>query len=481
MALNRLAVFAAVALLAWVAALLLIAAEVSQIVNSFTLSMLPVFVAVAGIAAHRSMRVTFNLIPYFFGSIFIFFCIGVALWPIATLSPYEFTSLISIDIEKRRLAQTACFLGISLSITILIYSLVTNAKSPVKFSHTVDKVSKVATDRRLGTIGINMMFIALPIVSYRLYRELAYILEAGYLALYADGISSAETVTWALPFNYIFYTGFGLACAFVDQRKKFTIAAFMFLTVAFLDGMKGARGAVIVPILFCWWFYSSRFVIKLRLGRLLVYALAAFCIFLGLTISRDPSTIEGSASQFIVDAVATQGRSLQLTAIYMDEKEEVAKYGNMMITSNLMIPINVILHPELRDAPQSFDQVSYSNNLKHILTYTLNPDYYFAGGGTGGVYLIELIESGWILFVLFSAALGWFFARWPAMMRLPFWRFSSFQIFATVFYMPRAEFFPNMLQFGKSALIFILVLGMVDIAKGFRFGNRRLSESKNEI
>lgn len=476
MALRSLQGFALLSLLVWTCFLLLLNIDSLPEVSRVAVGALPLFVAAAALLACRAHPRPFSLLPYFFGSVFVFFCMSVALWPIATYSPFEFYSLVSLEIDAPTMARAACLLGISLSTTMLAYAATIHG-TPRAPEQAFAPSMVMKNDGPLARLGLRMMVVAFPFIAYRLYLELSYILEAGYLALYSEGLGSADVPSWFAPFNYVFYAGFGLVCAFSDERRQVSSAIAMFLVVALVDGMKGARGAIIVPILFCWWFYSSRFDVKLKLGRMFMYAIAALGIFLGVTISRDTGTIEGQASQFVVDAIATQGRSLQLTAIYLQEQEEIAKFGNMMVTSNLMIPINVLLHPELRDLPQSIDQVMYSNNLKHILTYTLNPGYYFEGGGTGGVYLIELIESGWVLFLALSASLGWFLAKWPSLMGRPYWRYMAFQIFSTVFYMPRAELFPNSLNFIKATIIFLLLVMAVEWLRDMDLRPRAVGQS----
>jgi hypothetical protein len=423
--------------------------------------LLPIFVATALIIALSGQARRFELVPYFLFSVLIFFCINIICWPLATFSPMEFYSLVTEDLPLEIFARSAALLGVSLSITLLTHALTRDA-------HHVAEAPAPAYTPQLANLGYRMVLFAFPFVCYRLYQEYSHIAAAGYLAVYAEGLNGADLNTlWVTPFNYIFYTGFGLICAFETVRRRFQIGMTLFLIAALLDGVKGARGAVIVPILFCWWFYSTRFNIKVKLGRLGLYALGAVALFLILTIAREEEATESAAGQFVVDAIASQGRSLQLTSVYLQHEEAVSEYGNLMVFSNLLLPLNVILHPELRDVPQSVEQVMYSNNLKHIFTYILNEDYYLAGGGTGGVYLIELIEAGPVLFILFSALLGWFFGAWPKWMSSPFGRFVSLQVFSTVFYMPRAELFPNLLIFGKSCVVFAIIVAAAVIHRRY--------------
>lgn len=448
-------IFSGISLVVWGALLLLsMSSQTSYVLSAGTIAVLPVYLLASGILARRARACAYDLLPYFLGSVFLFFCINIVLWPFASQTPFEFYSLISEVIDYALLARSAALLGLSLSIMLIAYGFSLPRRSSISFSEK----NVGLTTRILAQLGFVLMLCSFPVMLYRLYQEYSYIANAGYLALYSEVVSSEVDAAWTAPFTYIFYTGFGLVCAFVVDQRKFTIAMTMFLVAALLDGLKGARGAVIVPILYCWWFYNSRFGVRIRLGRIGFYAIAGLALFIVITILRDEEGVNGVLVQFVIDTIATQGRSLQLTAIFLEKWDEISKYGNFMVASNLMIPINAFLHPELRGIPQSFDQVLYSNNLKHILTYTLNPDYYFAGGGTGGVYLVELVEAGIPVFCGLSALLGWFFARWPHLMRYPFPRYLSVQVFSAVFYMPRAEFFPNLLIMGKASVVFLILI-----------------------
>ena len=85
-----------------------------------------------------------------------------------------------------------------------------------------------------------------------------------------------------------------------------------------------------------------------------------------VTVSQDPDVnFRRNFTPFGVDALITQGRSLQTTALYQTVADEVGQYGHYMVLSNLLIPFIAVIHPEIREAAQSMDQVLYSNNLKN--------------------------------------------------------------------------------------------------------------------
>lgn len=412
---------------------------------------LPLSLATLLVVQLRSERPPFDLAIVFLISCLFFFCIGLILWPFSSVPPTEFASLVITTFTLAEFDNASLLTGISITLTMLAMSsfrAVPSYRMPRVFTPDADTRAQ-----RLYRLGLMFMVLSMPGVVFELWLQFRYIQGAGYLALYVEGV---PTSAWA-SFFYSFYTGFGLALTFAPSRRAFLGPAALYLIMATLDSLKGARGAVIVPLLFITWYYCSRFDVKVRLGSLARNMGVLMALFVFLTYQRDSELFSASIGQFLVDALSTQGRSLQLTVLFQQNANEIARYGNNMVLSNVLIPIIAILHPEVREAAQSMDQVLYSNNLKHILTYVLNPDYYFAGGGTGGVYTVELIEAGIVLFVVLSILLGWMMAWLPRAMRRPWVRFLSLYVFTTVFYLPRGEFFFNTLIVGKAVFLYILV------------------------
>ena len=345
---------------------------------------LPLSLATLLVVQLRSERPPFDLAIVFLISCLFFFCIGLILWPFSSVPPTEFASLVITTFTLAEFDNASLLTGISITLTMLAMSsfrAVPSYRMPRVFTPDADTRAQ-----RLYRLGLMFMVLSMPGVVFELWLQFRYIQGAGYLALYVEGV---PTSAWA-SFFYSFYTGFGLALTFAPSRRAFLGPAALYLIMATLDSLKGARGAVIVPLLFITWYYCSRFDVKVRLGSLARNMGVLMALFVFLTYQRDSELFSASIGQFLVDALSTQGRSLQLTVLFQQNANEIARYGNNMVLSNVLIPIIAILHPEVREAAQSMDQVLYSNNLKHILTYVLNPDYYFAGGGTGG----ERIPSG---------------------------------------------------------------------------------------
>ncbi|AHB78456.1 hypothetical protein X636_09625 [Pandoraea pnomenusa] len=443
-------------LLVWFALLVLQATD--GLADGFATVYLPISLTLLLLRQLASKRPAFDLSVVFLASCLFFFSIGIILWPFSSLSPIEFASLVTEQFTWQQLDDAAIWIGLSIAITMatlmILWRTARHKPQPVtvEFLRLDDPRAK-----GLYRLGVFCILISLPAVTVELINQWRFIQSVGYLALFSEGIAVSAS---SKAFLYVFNLGFGLTLAFAKRRMEFLLPAALFLAVATIDSLKGARGALLVPLLFVAWFYVSRFNIRVRLPAVVMSLAVVVAVFAVLTFQRDSSFGQGDTLQFAIDALASQGRSLQITVLYQQVADDVARFGDFTVFSNLLIPITAILHPEIRDAAQSMDQVIYSNNLKHILTYVLNPDYYFAGGGTGGVYTIELIEAGGFLYVLLSITLGWFLAWMPRAMRKPWVRFLSIYFFSTVFYLPRGEFFVNSLIVGKALFLYMVVVGM---------------------
>jgi hypothetical protein len=416
---------------------------------------LPISMALLLINQLARKRPAFDLSILFLASCFFFFCIGLVLWPLSTISPTEFSSLVITKFSWNQLDFAAICVGLSIAITMLT---VMKLQSRNKLHFDLGRMNFLELDgipcAPIYKFGGWLIAITLPMVLVESIEQLRFIQDAGYLALYTDGVPTS--VVSKILF-YLFYLGFGLVLAFCKTKKQFLMPAALYIFVATIDSLKGARGALLVPLLFVVWFYVGRFGVQVRLLAVVRNLVVVFFAFSLLTLQRSPELLSGGFIQFGVDALITQGRSLQTIALYQTVADEVGRYGSYMVLSNLLIPFIALIHPEVREAAQSMDQVLYSNNLKHILTYVLNDSYYFSGGGTGGVYTIELMESGPFLYVLFSIILGWFLVWMPATMCKPWMRYLSIYFFSTIFYLPRGEFFFNTLVVGKAALLYFMV------------------------
>lgn len=409
----------------------------------------------------------FDVSLIFISSCIFFYCIGFYLWPLSSLSPLVIDGIVYHKFTTENIDYACTLAGASVSITYIAFSMFRLRFSDEAYAQW--KISEEYFYSILYRVGAGIFIITLPFIFYELWVQFQFIRSAGYLALYTD---LTEITLFSKIVQLLSDFGFFLVVAFSRNKKSFLIFSGLYLATAALDSLKGVRGTVIVTIIFLAWFYRSRYGVgAFNVRRHFVIAFAIMLFFIGITISRS-SDYENSASlfRFVIDIFSSQGRSLQWLALYEQYKSEVASYGNFVVVSNLLMPFQLIFHPELRTAPPSMDFVIYSNNFKHIFTYVLNDLYYFAGGGTGSVYVIELVESGFVGFSVLSFALGVFLAWFPTAMRYPFVRFISLPIFFQIFYLPRAEFFPNMSILGKYIILYLVLLFFIRLIFGSRSG-----------
>jgi hypothetical protein len=446
------------------------------IIDGLATFYLPVSLTLLLIWQLKRTRPAFDVSVLFLISSLLFFCVGIILSPFSSTSLTEFYSIVVIDFTWPQLDFAAILIGLSISITMTTMMFFRiNTKRYFQHKNTEDLKLNSIRYKELYKIGVLLTIISLPAITFGSIEQLRLIKDAGYLALYTGDASYSDT---SKVFFYIYDLGFGLIVAFSATKSQFLKPALLYLVIATIDSLKGARGALLVPLLFIGWFYVARFNISVKLRTVLYNFCIIIIIFATMTFLRDSDALNSGVLQFILDALASQGRSLQIAALYQTVAGEVAKYGNYTVLSNLLMPINAVIHPEIRAGYQSMDLVLYSNSLKNILTYVLNDNYYFSGGGTGGVYTIELIESGPIFYVLLSMLLGWFFVWMPVAMSKPWVRYLSVYFFSTVFYLPRGEFFFNTLIVGKAFFLYLFVMvlyALYERSKKPKCGSREIS------
>lgn len=441
-------------LIVWI--ILLIITRSLEILEGVSSYFLPVSLCILLIVRINSKRPKFDLSILFLLSSIFFFCIGLILSPFSTTSPKDFNSLVISKFTWAQLDSAAIWIGLSIGITIVTMKVFENI---LKNQYNIKQIEvdgyEFVQRKEIYKFGILFLLIALPAVMYSSYEQLVFIRNYGYLALYTEGVPVSNGVKL---FFYIFDLGFGLTVAYAKTKKQYLLPAMLYIIIATIDSLKGARGALLVPLLYVGWFYINKFNIKVQFKSIMRSMILIICLFAILTFQRDPEMLGDGLVQFSLDALATQGRSLQMVAIYETIENQIKEFGNYTVLSFLVMPYTILIHPEIREAAQSMEHVLYSNNLKHIMTYILNKDYYFSGGGTGGVYTIELLEAGPIFYILLSILLGWFFAWFPTAMRKPWMRYLSVYFFTTIFYLPRGEFFFNSLVLGKAYLIYIIAI-----------------------
>jgi hypothetical protein len=459
MMIGRLPIYETANLIVWLA--LLVLHSVGGLVDGLAYFYLPTSLTLLLIRQLTLTRPAFDLSIVFLVSSLFFFCIGLILWPLSNIAPTEFSSLVIDTFTWGQLDSAAILIGLSIAITMTtMMTLRIGARHRLAFVTSDYLDLENVGYQRLYRVGVLCILTSLPAVIIESIEQLRFVQDAGYFALYTAGVPVSAI---SKAFFYIFNLGFGLTVAFSKTKRQFLTPAILFIIIATIDSLKGARGALLAPLLFVAWFYVARFNIRVRPLKTLLNLAIVFIIFVAMTFQRDVDLFNNDVLQFAVDALATQGRSLQITALYETVADKVAQFGNYTVLSNLLIPFTAIIHPEIREAAQSMDQVLYSNNLKHILTYVLNDTYYFLGGGTGGVYTIELIESGPFFYVLLSMGLGWFLTWMPVAMRKPWVRYLSIYFFSTVFYLPRGEFFFNTLIVGKALFLYSVVVALYGI------------------
>ena len=107
---------------------------------------------------------------------------------------------------------------------------------------------------------------------------------------------------------------------------------------------------------------------------------------------------------------------------------------------------------------QSMEFVEQTNSLGHRLTYFLAPDAYLGGEGVGSSFLGEFWDLGLIGFLLMSFLAGYIIRYFEKSVRnTRVIMFLAFILVPNIVYMPRASFFPSLINI----LIFLFFYSLI--------------------
>lgn len=404
----------------------------------------------------------FNILNIFNLSSLLFFFASPLVNLFISLDVFNFESIIVKVFSKRDLDFCSIVVIISISCINI------GSRLKIHFFKYLDYVTiDLKFNRYLFLIGKWLMILSFPFILCLIYFQIKYILDFGYLTIYTGEIAD---IKYPLPYlsyvTYPFFYGFCLICSAAAPQKSFNKYVGLLLFVSLFESFKGGRFSLIGPILFFFWYSSVIYKSKYKPRKLLLPLLLLVALISVLTLRRDKSD-NVDISKVTFSIIASQGRSVQLFSLYLENKEQVEKYGKYMITSNLLLPYLVVKYPSKLFQSQNTETVMISNNFKDIITYVLSPEYYLSGGGMGGTYIVEIYELGLVFCIFFSICFGVFLYNFSKLtINSTLVRFISYFLFLYIFIMPRAEALPNILNLFKFVFVyFLLKLGFIILNK----------------
>ncbi|MHA8083437.1 O-antigen polysaccharide polymerase Wzy [Aquirufa sp. A-Brett2-15D] len=414
----------------------------------------PIILSIVIYINYRRYKTIFHILNIFNFSSLLFFFGSPLINLFLAQENFVLESIVVSEFSKRDLDFCSIIVMISLSVINFSASLNIN----LLFVRNLDSYNS-KFNHFLFKVGSILMTTSLPFIVLLIVFQIQYLLEAGYLSIYNGDIAN---VKYPIPFltyvTYPFFYGFCLICSAVPSKKIFNRFFIILLCISIFESFKGGRFSLVSPILYFFWFSTLVYHTNFKLKKLLIPFILLISLISFLTLNRDKSENSVDVNKVAFSIIASQGRSVQLFSLYLDNKPQVEKYGKYMITSNLLLPYLVIKYPSKIFQSQNTESVMISNNFKDIITYVLSPDYYLSGGGMGGTYIVELYELGLLFCIFFSLIFGIFLYNFSNLtINSVFFRFISYFLFLYIFIMPRAEALPNFLNLIKLVFVYLLL------------------------
>lgn len=349
-----------------------------------------------------------------------------------------FDSIVYRVFSNMVLDKGSCLIVISVLVINITYIL--SKRININSSNTNSEFIKFSY-----FFGKILFIFSIPLTITALFIQIFYVINNGFLSLYNGELQSIVYPLKIIGFaHYFFYYGFFLIASSIPPKKKLMKYAIIFIIISLFEGIKGSRIAFIFPVIYLLW-YLSFFYKSYNIKNKLKYIFVSLFIVIFLTTLRENVDDTKSSIRIVPEIIASQSRSVQLIALYEEYSDEVEKYGDKMITSNLLLPYYFLIYPSKVFKSQNYELVKISNNFKNIITFVISPEYYFAGGGLGGTYIVELKELGLFFLICISILIGILFSKFTKhLTHNHLIKFLSYSILLHVFIMIRGETFPNM-------------------------------------
>lgn len=320
---------------------------------------------------------------------------------------------------------------ILLTISHAVFNLVDrHNKKPARKNKAIsDAVS------RFGKI---LFFATLPFAVISAVIQVINVSSGGYASLYIGGGYSAATQLLS-PFVTFNTVGFYSFCAGIPQEKDFNKVAGMFLTLSMISSLTGARGSLVIPLLF-FLYYRFRVYGK-GLTVLQVICLAIFLSIMLVIFAFVRGQTNDSVFQMIIGQVTSVSGSISIAAIFVDSLFELKTFGLPYLFGPVTRLFDVITNWSIYSNGQSLEMVAIRNDLAHQISYYCNPAAYLSGNGMGGNMVAEMLQFGLIgliiLSIIFCVVVRFIEINWPTSIIAGF---LLYLLFSGLFFAPRASY-----------------------------------------
>lgn len=278
--------------------------------------------------------------------------------------------------------------------------------------------------------------------------------NANRVEIYLLGNMANPVPSWIRFLSTFFEVGYYFILASIPDPKvfkKYTLLYFVVLVPEIMLGNRGMFGAFLLFYLWYFYTYYKKQAISTKSAFLLgVFMLVIFQLMEFLRNGASASLSSISFTKFLV----SQGVSFYILPIYIDNIGHIQYYLYPFILYNIIGGFSGY-------TGQGVEVLNYKCGVGHQLMYTVNPNYYLAGGSFGSSSIVEVYDTGIVGLIFFSI----FFAYMLIFLERRF-KSNRFFCFTCLFFVShfilsaRGSYFPQLYGIVKLFIFYIFLWTM---------------------
>ncbi len=340
------------------------------------------------------------------------------------------------------------------------------------------RTASLSTDVNLYKVGVFVMLCFFIPTLVKSIIQFNFIKAHGYTALFTDSFSEISYPFWTAGSFIFFISGYCVFLASNPSRKQFLIYTFLCIVVYFSNALKGQRLAIISVSIYCLYYYSRHFNIKISIKKLLLFLCAALSLITLLgTVrssygSQKSSQTKMNLDELVANVIYGQTTSRAVPLLVIKGDLEYHKYP--FFISPLFQPILGLIYRG--DNGQTDLSAQKFNNISQVTMYNVSKSAHLKGSGYGGAFLAEAYDCFGLLGVMaFSVLLARFlvFIDFSRMKIKRVWIPFIFFALINVIGLARGRTFGMFMEWTKILFAYVLLFVGKDANLFFRVHNNK--------
>jgi oligosaccharide repeat unit polymerase len=332
--------------------------------------------------------------------------------------------------------------------------------------------------KNLQRIGFLLMILAFPLMIYRSYLQISYVLNYGYLSIYTGAMN--ENVPFLVSISGgIVRIGFLMILITNPSKKIFFVSALIYLTYALSVSLRGSRELLVTSMITMFYFYTKTYKKTIKLKT--VFGILLFVVFFSIIIGNFRSGTKTNNNDSLGNLLTLffyqQGTTIVVPLTVIEKYGDLPYHKYPFIFSRPIRPLLGMIYSNRSTTNLGFRsarniELEKLNSLSSITTNELSPKMHLSGGGNGGSFLAEMYDCGGFIGVIFwSIMLACLINNVEKrMLRKSFLMPIYWFVVYSVIYLPRNFFF----NFIHDGFIFLVPLFLFLVFLGFIFYPKKI-------